>query len=153
VPFVANDRAEVTKLLVERQGQVQPDGVAVRTIARARVWFEQLTDGKAQSIAEIAAREGITAAGPEASSKACRDRPCHKEPEAPRVLLRLQSQVTCRASIAISLAAVDLSTNVPSTSAAVEMTLAARDQPQFSRQPIMTGVEMTPPTQERSRSQ
>ena len=39
----------------------------------------------------------------------------------------------------MSLAAVDLSTHVPSTSAAVEMTLRARDQPQFSEQPIMIG--------------
>jgi site-specific DNA recombinase len=60
VPFVASDRAEVTKLLIEKQGQVRPDGVAVKAIARAWVWFEQLTDGKAQSMAEIAARENIT---------------------------------------------------------------------------------------------
>ena len=60
VPFVASDRAEVTKLLIEKQGQVQPDGVCVRAIARAWVWFEQLTHGKAQSMAEIAARENIT---------------------------------------------------------------------------------------------
>ena len=60
VPFVASDRAEVTKLLIEKQGQIQPDGVAVKAIARAWVWFEQLTHGKAQSMAEIAARENIT---------------------------------------------------------------------------------------------
>ena len=60
VPFVASDRAELTKLLIEKQGQVQPDGVAVRAIARAWVWFEQLTHGKAQSMAEIASRENIT---------------------------------------------------------------------------------------------
>jgi DNA invertase Pin-like site-specific DNA recombinase len=60
VPFVPSDRAEVTKLLIAKQGQLQPDGVAVRAIARAWVWFEQLTQGKAQSMAEIAARENIT---------------------------------------------------------------------------------------------
>jgi site-specific DNA recombinase len=60
VPFVASDRAEVTKLLIAKQDEVQPDGVAVRAIARAWVWFEQLTNGKAQSMAEIAARESIT---------------------------------------------------------------------------------------------
>jgi DNA invertase Pin-like site-specific DNA recombinase len=60
VPFVASDRAEVTKLLIEKPSQVQRDNTAVKAIARAWVWFEQLTVGKAQSMAEIAARENIT---------------------------------------------------------------------------------------------
>ena len=60
MPFVASERSEVTKLLIAKQGQVQPNGVAVRAIARAWVWFEQLTDGKAQSMAEIALGENIT---------------------------------------------------------------------------------------------
>jgi site-specific DNA recombinase len=60
MPFVASDRAEVTKLLIEKPGQVHRDNVAVKAIARAWVWFEQLTEGKAQSMAGIAARENIT---------------------------------------------------------------------------------------------
>jgi hypothetical protein len=34
--------------------------VVVKAIARASVWFEQLTTGKSQSMAEIAVRENIT---------------------------------------------------------------------------------------------
>jgi hypothetical protein len=60
VPFVASDRAEVTKLLIEKPGQVHRDNVAVKAVARAWVWFEQLTEGKAQSMAGIAARDNIT---------------------------------------------------------------------------------------------
>ena len=60
VPFVAIDRTEVTKLRIEERGARQPDAVVLRAIARAHVWFEQLSMGKAQSMAEIAAREQIT---------------------------------------------------------------------------------------------
>jgi len=60
VPFVAIDRTEVTKLRIEERGARQADAVVVRAIARARVWFEELSTGKAQSMAEIAARENIT---------------------------------------------------------------------------------------------
>jgi hypothetical protein len=37
-----------------------PDAVVVKAIARASIWFEQLTTGKSQSMAEIAVREHIT---------------------------------------------------------------------------------------------
>jgi site-specific DNA recombinase len=37
-----------------------PEAVVVKAIARASIWFEQLTAGKSRSIAEIAVREGIT---------------------------------------------------------------------------------------------
>jgi site-specific DNA recombinase len=60
VSFSSSDRTEVTKLLIEKQGRAEPDAVVVKAIARAWVWFEQLTTGKAQSMAEIAARENIT---------------------------------------------------------------------------------------------
>jgi hypothetical protein len=48
------------KLVVEDQNAKTPDAVVVKAIARALVWFEQLTAGKSRSMAEIAVREGIT---------------------------------------------------------------------------------------------
>ena len=48
------------KLVFEDQNGKTPDAVVVKAIARASVWFEQLTAGKSQSMAEIAARENIT---------------------------------------------------------------------------------------------
>jgi site-specific DNA recombinase len=48
------------KLVFEDQNGKTPDAVVVKAIARASVWFEQLTMGKSQSMAEIAVRENIT---------------------------------------------------------------------------------------------
>jgi site-specific DNA recombinase len=48
------------KLVFEDQIGKAPDAVVVKAMARASVWFEQLTTGKAQSMAEIAVRENIT---------------------------------------------------------------------------------------------
>ena len=48
------------KLIYEDQNAKTPDAVVVKAIARASVWFEQLTMGKSQSMAEIAIRENIT---------------------------------------------------------------------------------------------
>jgi hypothetical protein len=48
------------KLVFEDQNGKTPDPVVVKAIARASVWFEQLTTGKSQSMAEIAVREDIT---------------------------------------------------------------------------------------------
>jgi site-specific DNA recombinase len=48
------------KLVFEDQNGKTPDGVVVKAIARASIWFEQLTTGKSQSMAEIATREDIT---------------------------------------------------------------------------------------------
>ncbi len=48
------------KLVIEDQHAKVPDGVVVKAIARASIWFEQLTAGKSRSMAEIAVREGIT---------------------------------------------------------------------------------------------
>jgi DNA invertase Pin-like site-specific DNA recombinase len=48
------------KLVFESQNAKTPDTVVVKAIARASVWFEQLTTGKSQSMAEIAVRENIT---------------------------------------------------------------------------------------------
>ncbi len=48
------------KLVFEGQDAKTPDPVVVKAIARASVWFEQLTTGKSQSMAEIAVRENIT---------------------------------------------------------------------------------------------
>jgi hypothetical protein len=48
------------KLVFEDQEAKTPDAVVVKAIARASIWFEQLTTGKSQSMAEIAVRENIT---------------------------------------------------------------------------------------------
>jgi DNA invertase Pin-like site-specific DNA recombinase len=48
------------KLVFEDQNRKTPDAVVVKAIARASVWFEHLTMGKSQSMAEIAVRENIT---------------------------------------------------------------------------------------------
>src|ERR1700730_16259275 len=47
------------KLVFEENGKT-PDAVVVKAIARASVWFEQLTTGKSQSMAQIAIGENIT---------------------------------------------------------------------------------------------
>jgi site-specific DNA recombinase len=60
VPFCGTNRAEATKLLIEQCSQNRPDPVVVKALARARAWFDDLATGKAQSMAEIAARENIT---------------------------------------------------------------------------------------------
>jgi site-specific DNA recombinase len=46
------------KLVFEDQSAKAPDAVVVKAIARASIWFEQLTKGKSRS--EIAVRENIT---------------------------------------------------------------------------------------------
>jgi hypothetical protein len=48
------------KFVLEDQNVKTPNAVVVKAIARASVWFEQLTAGKSQSMAQIAAREDIT---------------------------------------------------------------------------------------------
>jgi site-specific DNA recombinase len=48
------------KLVFEDQNGKTPDAVVIKAIARASVWFEQLTAGKSSSMAEIAVRENIT---------------------------------------------------------------------------------------------
>jgi hypothetical protein len=48
------------KLVLEDQNSKTPDAVVVKAIARASIWFERLTAGKSQSMAEIAVRENIT---------------------------------------------------------------------------------------------
>jgi hypothetical protein len=45
---------------MEAQDGHQPDLVVVKAIARAWQWFEDLSTGKAASMADIAQREGIT---------------------------------------------------------------------------------------------
>jgi len=56
------NKGQAVKLLAEPSdgGRVDPDRVVVKAVARARWWFEQLATGRAQSMAEIAARENIT---------------------------------------------------------------------------------------------
>jgi hypothetical protein len=57
VPAVAGGGS---KLLFEDQNAKTPDAVVVKAIARASIWFDQLTKDKSQSMAEIAVRENIT---------------------------------------------------------------------------------------------
>jgi len=51
---------ESGKFVFEDQNGKTPDAVVVKAIARASVWFEQLTAGKSRSMAEIAVLENIT---------------------------------------------------------------------------------------------
>jgi site-specific DNA recombinase len=60
VSLVITDRTEATKLIIEKHDLVQPDPIVVKAIARAQAWFDELTTGKAQSMAEIAKRDNIT---------------------------------------------------------------------------------------------
>jgi site-specific DNA recombinase len=60
VPIPAVSAGGSGKLVFENQNAKTPDAVVVKAIARASIWFEQLTTGKSQSMAEIAVREGIT---------------------------------------------------------------------------------------------
>jgi site-specific DNA recombinase len=59
VPF-SRDGAGSQRLVIEAQDGHQPDLVVVKAIARAWQWFEDLSTGKAASMADIAQREGIT---------------------------------------------------------------------------------------------
>jgi site-specific DNA recombinase len=61
-PFVSPSSDQTTKLVIEeRSGALSsPDPVVVKAVARAQGWFEELTTGRARSMAEIAARENIT---------------------------------------------------------------------------------------------
>jgi hypothetical protein len=58
VPSMSRDGSG--KLVVEDQGIDKPDATVVKAIARATNWFEQLTSGKCQSMAQIALHENIT---------------------------------------------------------------------------------------------
>jgi hypothetical protein len=60
MPVPATPGGGSGKLVFEDQNAGTQDAVAIKAIARASVWFEQLTTGKAQSMAEIAVGEGIT---------------------------------------------------------------------------------------------
>jgi site-specific DNA recombinase len=60
VPIPAVAGGGSGKLIFEDQNARTPDAVVVKAIARASIWFEQLTIGKFQSMAEIAVRENIT---------------------------------------------------------------------------------------------
>jgi site-specific DNA recombinase len=58
VPAVAGGGSR--KLVFEDQNAKTPDAAVVKAIARASIWFEKLTTGKSQSMAEIAVHEAIT---------------------------------------------------------------------------------------------
>jgi DNA invertase Pin-like site-specific DNA recombinase len=58
IPAVAGGGSD--KLVFEDQNAKTPDAVVVKAIARASMWFEQLTTGKSQSMAEIAVRQNVT---------------------------------------------------------------------------------------------
>jgi site-specific DNA recombinase len=60
VPIPAMADGGSGKFILEDQNVKTPDAVVVKAIARASIWFEQLTAGKSQSMAQIAVRENIT---------------------------------------------------------------------------------------------
>jgi site-specific DNA recombinase len=60
VPVPAMADSGSGKFVLEDQNVKTPDAVVVKAIARASIWFEQLTTGKSRSMAEIAVRENIT---------------------------------------------------------------------------------------------
>jgi site-specific DNA recombinase len=60
VPVPAMADGESGRFVLEDQNIKTSDAVVVKAIARASVWFEQLTTGKSQSMAKIAAHEDIT---------------------------------------------------------------------------------------------
>jgi hypothetical protein len=60
VPIPAMADGGSGKFVLEDQNAKTPNAVVVKAIARASVWFEQLSAGKSQSMAQIAAREDIT---------------------------------------------------------------------------------------------
>jgi DNA invertase Pin-like site-specific DNA recombinase len=60
VPFTQPERTGLTKLLIEEHAAHNPDPVITKAVARAHRWFEELTTGAANSMAEIAARENLT---------------------------------------------------------------------------------------------
>jgi site-specific DNA recombinase len=60
VPFTQPAGRGVSKLLIEERAAHNPDPVITKAVARAHRWFEDLTAGTANSMAEIAARENIT---------------------------------------------------------------------------------------------
>jgi site-specific DNA recombinase len=60
VPIPATDNGGSGKFVLEDRNAKTPNAVVVKAMARASIWFEQLTAGKSQSMAQIAARENIT---------------------------------------------------------------------------------------------
>ena len=62
VELVAANRDKGSKLLIEKPTSLRsgPDPAVVKAVARAHAWFDQLVSGKAQSMAQIAARENVT---------------------------------------------------------------------------------------------
>jgi site-specific DNA recombinase len=60
MPVPATPGGGSGKLVFEDQSARIQDAVVIKAIARASVWFEKLTTGKAQSMAQIAVGEGIT---------------------------------------------------------------------------------------------
>jgi hypothetical protein len=60
LPIAATGRSELTRLRIEGRSARQADPVVLRAMARAHLWFYELSMGKAQSMAEIALRENIT---------------------------------------------------------------------------------------------
>jgi site-specific DNA recombinase len=60
LPLIQPAQTGVTKLRIDEHAAHNPDPVIIKAVARAHRWFEDLTTGTANSMAEIAARENIT---------------------------------------------------------------------------------------------
>jgi site-specific DNA recombinase len=61
-PLQVKRRGVELRLVIEGNGASAPraDQALLKAVARPRRWFDDLVSGRAQSIAEIAQREGIT---------------------------------------------------------------------------------------------
>jgi site-specific DNA recombinase len=61
--FSATRRGVETKLVIEGDGATsvdrEPDAALVKAVARGHAWFDDLVTGRAKSVNEIAAREGL----------------------------------------------------------------------------------------------
>jgi site-specific DNA recombinase len=62
-PLSATRRGVETKLVIEGDGATsvdrEPDAALVKAVARGHAWFDDLVTGRAKSVNEIAAREGL----------------------------------------------------------------------------------------------
>ena len=61
-PISFREHAGETKLVIlaAENSASRPDPALVKAVARAHVWFDELSNGKSKSVIEIANREGVT---------------------------------------------------------------------------------------------
>jgi len=59
IPMVMKRRGIEMKLIIGDGGPARVDQTLVKAVVRANKWFDDLASGRAQTMAEIASREGI----------------------------------------------------------------------------------------------